>query len=105
MSLETLLAPVYAGLLGSPLAESVTYEQPPLEAFALAVIFDSPGPLEDTDPAFKRCFARLSDFAQTPANGDLLTVTGVIYDVMKVRPDGTGGVYLTLNQTARDPNA
>lgn len=106
-TLINLLAPAYAALLGEncPVSEAVTYEQPPLDPFTLRVIFDAPGPLEDADPAYKRCLARLSDFPQTPANGDLLTVAGVFYAVQKVRPDGTGGVYLTINQTSRDPNA
>ncbi len=107
MAFEDDMADLNADVLNE-FGQSVTYEQAPAAPFTLTVILEYPGELEDTSPAYRRISVRLSDFGaprQTPANGDFVTVDGVIYQVQKVGPNKAGMVSLTLNQTNRDPNA
>lgn len=101
---DSLAAAANASVL-SVFGQTVTYQQGAAEAFTVTAIPAPPAELEDPNPAYRRLWVRLSDFAQTPAPGDYMTLGDVLHDVLRVQPDGAGGAYLTINQTSRDPNA
>jgi hypothetical protein len=86
----------------------VQYQQMPAGAVALTVIPSRPQQLEDANPAYERVLlvaAEQTKLIRSAAAGDLATMDGVGYVVVKVSPAGGGDVYLNLNQTDRDPNA
>ncbi|MEN6533683.1 MAG: hypothetical protein ABFD89_08470 [Bryobacteraceae bacterium] len=99
------IADGYADLLDE-IGGSVTYSQPPLDPFALTVIWS-----ERTGEPTTAWF-RLSDFpllngeTATPRKGDEITRDGHVYRVVGDPPavkDGTGGATLQLRLVTRIP--